>query len=533
MSTVSATLYASLIILALGWLRALFGRPRDDMHRVPGPPKSIASWIWGHELLAHVHEPNHMYTTWVKAYGSAVRIKAALFHPDILLVTDHAAVHHVLGDVKDYIKSPGVVPHVASMLGKGLPWAEGAEHRFQRRILSPAFTPDSVKGMADAIFECAENIEHRLTGQVPHGPDGTVVDMTEYCSSVTLDVIGRVGFGHDFGASAGPVLSPSATDARAIFDAWKGHIQQSFTFLAFLGPLILRAFPKITSTYLFMPAQGKSKLLVKKLARRFVDAAEQGADVEKGKDILSILLRAGKDGQGKDAEKLTDEQILDNINTFTIVGHDTTASVLDFTFLELARHPEMQRKLREEILSSGQSLTYDTIQDFPYLDAVVKEGLRLHASVPAIERVALKDDIIPLHKPIRVTDGTPLEALHISKGQVLLFPVLTMQRNPAVWGADAALFRPERWLTPGGVPPPGELPHTWSGLMAFSEGPRTCIGYRLAVLEMKVILATLIRGLEFHDTGAQVREHMLPTLTALTDGRGGYLPLRVTLAGKD
>lgn len=109
-----------------------------------------------------------------------------------------------------------------------------------------------------------------------------------------------------------------------------------------------------------------------------------------------------------------------------------------------------------------------------------------------------------------------------------------MHVNPAVWGPTAAQFRPERWLAaPGsadGVPPPSALPHGWSGLVTFCDGPRNCIGYRLAVFEFKVILATLVRSLEFHETTAVVREKISPTLQPVVDGRGGLLPVHVTLA---
>ena len=67
-----------------------------------------------------------------------------------------------------------------------------------------------------------------------------------------------------------------------------------------------------------------------------------------------------------------------------------------------------------------------------------------------------------------------------------------MHVNPTVWGPSASTFDPARWLTPGGVPPPSELPHGWSGLVTFCDGPRNCIGRNLAYVEMKIILARLL-----------------------------------------
>lgn len=63
--------------------------------------------------------------------------------------------------------------------------------------------------------------------------------------------------------------------------------------------------------------------------------------------------------------------------------------------------------------------------------------------------------------------------------QIFRIPFTAMNINPEVWGEDAHIFRPERWIVPGGIPPPGELPHGWSGLATFCDGPRSCLGWRL------------------------------------------------------
>jgi len=162
------------------------------------------------------------------------------------------------------------------------------------------------------------------------------------------------------------------------------------------------------------------------------------------------------------------------------------------------------------------------------LDAVVKEGLRLHAASPTTERVVQEDDIIPLSKPIRQSDGTYINSLHVRKGQLFVIPFSTMNTS-AVWGVDSGVFRPDRWLVDGGIPSPSDLPRGWSGLATFCDGPRNCIGWRLAVHEFKVIIATLIRSIEFSDTRAIVQAKISPTLQPVTDGEGGVLPLLVKL----
>jgi len=233
------------------------------------------------------------------------------------------------------------------------------------------------------------------------------------------------------------------------------------------------------------------------------------------------------DAEGK---RLSDDVILDNIATLVMVGHETTANVINMTLWQLAAHPDIQSRLREEIRTKGQDLSYDDIQKLELLDAVIKEGMRLHPSSPQTERVAVRDDVIPLSAPIKGADGNLISSVPVSAGQVLLVPFTVLNTNPAVWGADAHEFCPDRWLIPGRIPPPAELPSGWSGILTFCDGPRNCVGWRLAVLEFKVILATLIRSLEFHDTKAVVHQRISPTLQPVVEGVAGILPLQVTLA---
>ncbi|CDO70546.1 hypothetical protein BN946_scf184579.g2 [Trametes cinnabarina] len=507
-------------------IRWLSYRRRTDVHRLPRAidskadartffrslqPRELAHWLWGHELVNFQGQAAEMYTKWAARCGPFFRIKGALFHPDIIVAADHAAVHHIFQNCYDYVKSPAFRPPVANLLGKGLVWAEGDEHKLQRRILSPAFS----------------YCESRLTNHVLSAGGAATVNITDYTSTCTLDIIGRVAFGHDF-------KSGQSTEAKQIHTSWEGHINTGLQFGGFVAMLVMRALPFVTLLLTKLPleairAGGRIREITTKLSMRLIEAGNVN---EKGRDILSILLRAER-ARGKSASKdagLTNQQIVDNITTLIMVGHETTAGSMSFTLHSLAQRPEIQQRLRDEIRQFGRDLSYDDIQRLEFLDAVVKEGLRLHPASPQTERVALKDDVIPLSTPIVTPSGEKLTSVRIAAGQVFHIPFSTIQVNPAVWGPDATEFNPDRWLTPGGVPPPSELPHGWSGLVTFCDGPRNCIGYRLAIFEFKVILATLVRNLEFHDTTAAVVRKISPTLQPVVDGKGGLLPLHVTLA---
>jgi cytochrome P450 len=171
-----------------------------------------------------------------------------------------------------------------------------------------------------------------------------------------------------------------------------------------------------------------------------------------------------------------------------------------------------------------------------------------HAHVPSCartEKVAEEDDVIPLRQPIRGADGSWIKSIPVKKGQVIHIPSIGINRDEAVFG-DADTFRPTRWLvgrgdaaeakycTPGehGLPPADQMCGGWSGLFTFSEGPRICVGMKLALFEYKAILTTLIRSFQFHDTGVAISVRHFITLSPRIKGReheGFNLPVKVTL----
>ena len=161
------------------------------------------------------------------------------------------------------------------------------------------------------------------------------------------------------------------------------------------------------------------------------------------------------------------------------------------------------------------------------------------------EKVAEEDDVIPLRHPIRGADGSWIKSISVKKGQVIHISLIGINRDAAVFG-DADVFRPTRWLvgrgdaieskycTPGehGVPPADQMCGGWSGLCTFSEGPRICVGMKLALFEYKAIIATLTRSFQLHDTGVAISVCTSTMLSPHVKGRrheGINLPVKLTL----
>lgn len=172
--------------------------------------------------------------------------------------------------------------------------------------------------------------------------------------------------------------------------------------------------------------------------------------------------------------KLSDLQLRDVVKNFLVGGRDTTAVTLAFCTYELAHHPEVQAKVRAEVenLPMDDPIAfYKAMGGLRYIDAVVKETIRLHTPVPVDSKVAICEDVLP-------------GGHFVGKDYVMLYCPWVMARDTALWGQDAAEWRPERWLEQKTEP----SLFVWS---SFQAGPRTCLGKDLAILEAKAIIALL------------------------------------------
>jgi cytochrome P450 len=186
------------------------------------------------------------------------------------------------------------------------------------------------------------------------------------------------------------------------------------------------------------------------------------------------------------------------IPTFVFAGHETTSSLASWLLYELASNPEVQSSLRAECsasplpASSKDSEPLDvtelnTLDKLPWLDAVVREALRLHCPPPGINRTALKTEELPLSRPYVDRDGVLHESIAISEGDLLWVPILVVNRSVELWGPDAKEWKPERWINGSahdGVPEAVKgIPGVYGNMLSFFGGNHSCIGFRFALYE--------------------------------------------------
>lgn len=509
---------ACAVLAGLALLARLFPHFRKSfLAELPCPPD--ASSIWGHEKSVFRQEPGRAFREWCRHLGLTYRIKAAFAAPDILVLSDPEGIAHILQKhIYDYHHSKVVRPRIARLLGKGLGWVEGEEeHRRMRKLVGPSLSPQAIKSMSNEIMDATNLVLLKLVQHV-QAENGTCrVNVLDWTSRSTLNVIGRAIFAHDFQGG-------SSEDAEKILTARRKGVSPIASYAGFLTLMLLRRFHILNDLPISaIQAQGIVKTTIQAgVAQEMLrkTAALASSKEDKGSDLLSRLLSAHNDGRISFAE------LNEQISTFVVSGHETTTMTLGFTIWELARAPALQDKLRKELEAFGKEPTFEDYQNhLPYLDACLRETLRLYPGLPYMERVATKDDTIPLRKAVPTAAGSLVHSVVVRPGQTVLIPIIAIHRLDSVWTAPDD-FRPDRWLD--SLPPKEDLCSGWGNLLAFSDGPRNCIGFRLAIFQYKVILTALMKHFVFRDTGHQISLKVSSSLQPWVIGeaeKGPQLPV--------
>lgn len=196
---------------------------------------------------------------------------------------------------------------------------------------------------------------------------------------------------------------------------------------------------------------------------------------------------------------VTGDELAAQTGLILAAGHDTTATTLCFGLLELARAPELQDRLRAEIYSHigatrPGGIPYDAM---PLLNAFIKEVLRVYPAEAFSDRIATQDAVIPLTDSITTSTGKILSEIPVHIGQIMMLGLGSSHRLESCWGVDAHEFRPARWLDGSPYNGKGEAVGPYANLLTFLGGPRTCPGWRFAILEMQIFFCELIQKFSF------------------------------------
>ncbi|THH27299.1 hypothetical protein EUX98_g6892 [Antrodiella citrinella] len=488
---------------------------RSSLDNIPGPkPSSFTTGHFGEFMMSRDAWP---FMREISDKFNGVAKLQAVLGEKFLYISDPAAVYTM------FVKEPTGFEHTSEFLtgntllfGSGLGSTSGDTHRKQRRMITPAFSLSHLRQLTPVFVHVAETLRNAIATQVKDHPKADV-NVASWSSRAALEIVGQGGMGYSFD----PLID---TTPNEYANALKNLMPTLFSIAlhwffipwsVFLGPpqfrrWLLDLYPNTNAQKLKVIVDTCWQKATSIVADRKV-ALETGDEdaiqrVGGGKDIMSILLRANMNASKED--RLPYEQLVAQVNTLVFAASDTTSNALSRVLHTLVIHSDAQERLRQEIRAfreSGEELTYDKLIELPYLDAVCKETLRVYPTVLAFDRIALRDTVLPLHKPIDDVHGNPITEIPITKGTLITVGIYTYNRRRDVWGEDADEWKPERWLS--SLPerarntPSGSV---FSNMMTFAAGPRSCIGFKYAELELKTFLFFLIESFKFSQGATEI-----------------------------
>ncbi|KAI7815575.1 cytochrome p450 [Rhyzopertha dominica] len=331
-----------------------------------------------------------------------------------------------------------------------------------RHKISPSLTSAKIKSMFKNILECSHALSEIVEN---HAAEGKAVNVKEIMCSFTIDVIGSCAFGLECNS----IKDPNSEFRKHVLSFYtdmvvkgiKGCVGIAAPWLARL--LRFRAVSKDDTDFFLRVVKETIEYRIKNNYRR--------------KDFLQLLIDMDK---GNDA--MTTKEIAAQVFIFFAAGFETVASTLVFCLYELAVNQYIQERLQSEIkdvtAEYGDEITYDALQDMKYMQQVIDETLRKYPPVPVTMRECTQDYAV---------EGTDVV---LEKGTRVVPSIFGMHRDPDYFPSPE-VFDPERFNSANKEK---IRPFTY---MPFGDGPRSCIGARFAVIEVKVCLTALLRQYRF------------------------------------
>jgi cytochrome P450 len=368
-------------------------------------------------------------------------------------ITEPSLIKTVLLDRRDHFNKAIQIRLLGPLLGKGILTSDGNDWKWQRQVSAPIFRHQDLISMVPAIVRCADH----MVANWRSAPTGQTRNVDADMSKVTFDVI-----------SATLLPSDDVNVAPAIENS-SGDFQKGVTWSLLYSLL---------SAPSWVPRPGRTAALqsvvsLRKSVGRLI--AERRASTVKHNDLMQRLMDA------KDPETgnlMTDEQLIDNLLTFYLAGHETTAKSLTWTLFLLASAPEWGEKICEEVerVTGGAPVGPEHIEKLVLTQQVIKESMRLFPPVPALGRSTPTE--------------TELGGRTIAAGTFVQIPIYAIQRHKKYW-TDPDRFDPSRFT------PENEAKIPRYVYMPFGAGPRICIGMAFAMIEATALLATLVRAARF------------------------------------
>lgn len=403
----------------------------------------------------------------MRRYGDTYAFKMG-GHPAIFSANPGLIQHVLQKQHKKYIKSPPHFEKLARYLGYGLLTIDGQRWIRQRRLIQPGFSRKRIAGLTNIMHTVLDEFVEAFEDKIEKGK----VDMYAEMQHLAFNLVARSIFNfqmnqeqlalvsHHISAIQSYVIKEIRTPFLMPWLKWSGQQQKAERLAAETDSLILD----------------------------FI--TQRRTDEENYDDLLQMLLEARYEDTG---EAMLEQQLLDELKILFVAGHDTTGNALSWIWNLLAKYPEWERKIVEEVqkVMGHNRPGYEDIPNLVVTRQVIEEAMRLYPPAWITDRVAVADD--------------HYQGLDIPKGTMLITFFHGAHHHPEFWEAPE-LFRPERFASAQKSVKQNQA------YMPFGAGPRLCIGHHFAMLEMTLVLARLAGRYQWKPLSADIKKLALVTL---------------------
>ncbi|KAM0548780.1 hypothetical protein ACHAPJ_009776 [Fusarium lateritium] len=380
----------------------------------------------------------------------------------VVIVSNQALVNETCNEKRFKKSVNSALTEIREGVHDGLFTARLGEENWgiAHRVLMPAFGPLSIQRMFDEMHDIASQLALKWARYGSESP----IMVTDDFTRLTLDTLALCSMGYRFNSYYSPVLHP---------------------FIEAMGDFLTEAGEKPRR----LPLPG---IVYRDRNRKYQEDIETMRNTAKGvlearkadggtrKDLLTAMLEGVDTKTGK---KMTDESIMDNLITFLIAGHETTSGLLSFAFYQLLKHPDAYQLAQNEVdqVVGKGPIQVEHLSKLPYLNGVLRETLRLNATIPLFTVEAFEDTLLANKYPVKA-------------GETIVNLLAKSQLDPTVFGDDANEFKPERMFDENFTRLNKEFPNSWK---PFGNGMRACIGRPFAWQEALLVMAMLLQNFNF------------------------------------
>lgn len=409
----------------------------------------------------------NMIATWgQRAYEEDVLEGRFFLHKSFILNRPDAIRHVLLSNYENYTRTPAGIRMLRPVLGEGLLIAEGHAWTFQRRTLAPAFTPRATANLVPHMTAVLDETIAKLDAR-----NGETVDLREAMQRMTLEIAGRTMF--SFGMDRhGPTL-------RNFVMEYGERLGRPY----FLDMLLPVSWPSPMDFARARFRKRWTEFVAMLIAERRAAGKKDGAPP---RDLFDLMDEARDPETGKG---FSDAQLIDEVATMILAGHETTATALFWALYLLALDPDTQ----EEVASEARGEHLDSMADIDrqkFTRAVIEETMRLYPPAFLIARAAREKDSVA--------------GIEIGRGDIIMIAPWLLHRHEKLWDQPDA-FVPKRFMST-------EAPDRFAYL-PFGAGPRVCVGAPFAQAESVLALARLIGAfrVELVDTAPVIPHGVVTT----------------------